>query len=225
MDIDAEQHPFVSSCPRATFSNAFPQLPSRASIPYLYPRQHARYQPYSHHIRRRDNWHHDRTPLRPSPSPQVPRCALRCASSAFLPSSASETLASPLTNPAKKARLHPGIRLSVFYVQRSSTRANPLAVPQPALNLTLKTFNTPPPLESEDCLYLNIYAPSTPPPKGGRAVLFWIYGGGLFFGDASHAAYDGSHFAAFEDVILVASNYRLNGVLLSSPYLPGLANA
>lgn len=45
-------------------------------------------------------------------------------------------------------------------------------------------------------------------------MLVWIYGGGLYFGDASHAAYDGSHFAAFEDVIVVAANYRTNGICL-----------
>lgn len=61
------------------------------------------------------------------------------------------------------------------------------------------------------CLYLNVYAPDSPPPKGGRAVMFWIYGGGLYFGDASMAAYDGSHFAAYEDVVIVAANYRTNG--------------
>ncbi|KAJ4289125.1 hypothetical protein N0V90_011467 [Kalmusia sp. IMI 367209] len=84
------------------------------------------------------------------------------------------------------------------------------AFPQPVKNLTLELFNTPPPEESEDCLYLNVFVPSTPAPKGGRAVLFWIYGGGLYFGDASLAQYDGSHFAAYEDVILVATNYRTN---------------
>src|SRR5690242_2995995 len=41
-------------------------------------------------------------------------------------------------------------------------------------------FNNPggrPPVESEDCLYLNVYAPSGSPGGNGRAVMFWIYGG------------------------------------------------
>ena len=78
----------------------------------------------------------------------------------------------------------------------------------------MQVFNNPggpPPQESEDCLYLNIFAPSSAPPPGGRTVLFWIYGGGLQFGDAGLPAYDGSSFAAYEDVIVVTTNYRTNG--------------
>lgn len=82
-----------------------------------------------------------------------------------------------------------------------------------AKNFVEAVFNTPPPPagESEDCLYLNVYAPSTPPPPGGRAVMFWIYGGSLQFGNAGMYAYDGSAFAAYQDVIVVTTNYRTNG--------------
>lgn len=82
-------------------------------------------------------------------------------------------------------------------------------------------FNTPAPEESEDCLFLNVFAPSTPRPSGGFPVLFWLYGGSLEFGDAGLPLYDGSSFAAFEDVILVSVNYR-TGVFgfASSPEIP-----
>ncbi|MCJ1317754.1 hypothetical protein MMC15_003081 [Xylographa vitiligo] len=33
----------------------------------------------------------------------------------------------------------------------------------------------PPPVESEDCLYLNVFTPASPAPSGGRTVMFWIY--------------------------------------------------
>ncbi|KAL9083986.1 MAG: hypothetical protein Q9159_005479 [Coniocarpon cinnabarinum] len=90
-----------------------------------------------------------------------------------------------------------------------------------ARNFTESVFNEPPPQESEDCLYLNVYAPSTPPSPDGRAVLFWIYGGGLEFGNAGQPAYDGSAFAAYQDVILVAPNYRTNVFgFVNSPELP-----
>ncbi|KAK1055449.1 hypothetical protein LTR74_015679 [Friedmanniomyces endolithicus] len=82
-------------------------------------------------------------------------------------------------------------------------------------------FNNPAPVESEDCLYLNVYAPSTPAPADGRAVLFWIYGGGLQFGNAGQPGYDGSWFASYEDVIVVTVNYRTNVFgFPSSPELP-----
>jgi acetylcholinesterase len=60
--------------------------------------------------------------------------------------------------------------------------------------------------------YLNVYAPSTPAPADGRAVMYWIYGGSLQFGNAGQQAYDGSWFAAYEDVIVVTVNYRTNGM-------------
>ncbi|OCK78526.1 alpha/beta-hydrolase [Lepidopterella palustris CBS 459.81] len=69
-------------------------------------------------------------------------------------------------------------------------------------------FDTPDPGESEDCLYLNVYVPSTG--STGKAVMFWIYGGALQYGTASMPLYDGSSFAAFQDVIVVAANYRTN---------------
>ncbi|GAB7351886.1 hypothetical protein MBLNU459_g2431t2 [Dothideomycetes sp. NU459] len=83
-------------------------------------------------------------------------------------------------------------------------------------------FDMSQPSESEDCLYLNVYAPSTPSTDlNGRAVLFWIYGGALQFGNAGQPTYDGSAFASYEDVILVAPNYRTNVFgFPSSPELP-----
>ena len=32
------------------------------------------------------------------------------------------------------------------------------------------------PKESEDCLYLNVYAPPSASPTNRKAVIFWIYG-------------------------------------------------
>ncbi|KAJ5220052.1 carboxylesterase hlo [Penicillium chermesinum] len=61
--------------------------------------------------------------------------------------------------------------------------------------------------ESEDCLNLNVFTPSS---KGSRPVLFWIYGGGYANGASSFGIYDGSSFAAHQDVVVVTSNYRTN---------------
>ena len=83
--------------------------------------------------------------------------------------------------------------------------------PLSSSQFTQAVFNNPPPEESEDCLYLNVYAPSTPAGGNGRAVMFWIYGGSLQFGNAGQEQYDGSSFAAYENVIVVTTNYRTNG--------------
>lgn len=87
-----------------------------------------------------------------------------------------------------------------------------LGRPGPARDLGVALFNSPPPPgESEDCLYLNVYVP-----EGGvsdKAVLFWIYGGSNRAGAASEPLYDGTSFAANHDIIVVAINYRLNGKL------------
>ena len=76
----------------------------------------------------------------------------------------------------------------------------------------MEAFNNPPPAESEDCLYINIYAPATHGKhQEGKTVMFWIYGGGLQFGNAGNFYYDGTSFATNQDVIVVAANYRTNG--------------
>jgi carboxylesterase type B len=103
--------------------------------------------------------------------------------------------------------LHPAIQL---YVKPLFSRKKlTTAVPEASRNFTMEVFNNPPPEESEDCLYLNVYAPSKRAPP--RAVMVWIYGGALQFGSAGLPVYDGSSFAAYEDVIVVAANYRTNG--------------
>ncbi|NXR14026.1 SASB hydrolase, partial [Semnornis frantzii] len=60
---------------------------------------------------------------------------------------------------------------------------------------------------SEDCLYLNVYSPVSTEAPEKLPVLVWIHGGGLVFGAAS--SYDGSALAAFDNVVLVAIQYRL----------------
>ena len=81
----------------------------------------------------------------------------------------------------------------------------------PARDMTVRLYDTPaPPGQSEDCLYLNVYVP-----EGGeknKSVLFWIHGGSGVQGAASLPLYDGTSFAARQDLIVVAINYRLNGI-------------
>ncbi|XP_064651315.1 liver carboxylesterase 1-like [Lineus longissimus] len=63
---------------------------------------------------------------------------------------------------------------------------------------------------SEDCLSLNVYAPSgsSAVTAKRKAVMVWFHGGGFHTGQAME--YEGRYLAAFGDVIVVTSNYRLN---------------
>ncbi|KAM7332495.1 hypothetical protein ACRRTK_009203 [Alexandromys fortis] len=63
---------------------------------------------------------------------------------------------------------------------------------------------------SEDCLYLNIYAPAHANEGSNLPVMVWIHGGALVGGMASMI--DGSILAATEDVVVVTIQYRV-GVL------------
>ncbi len=60
---------------------------------------------------------------------------------------------------------------------------------------------------SEDCLYLNIWAPAAAKPRG-LPVMVWIYGGGLENGSASTPLYRGDRLAR-RGVVVVTFNYRL----------------
>ena len=64
---------------------------------------------------------------------------------------------------------------------------------------------------SEDCLYLNVWAPSerTYGRKPGRTVMVWIYGGGFYGGTSTLDLYDGRILAAANDVIVVSMQYRV----------------
>ncbi|MBV9541141.1 MAG: carboxylesterase/lipase family protein, partial [Alphaproteobacteria bacterium] len=59
--------------------------------------------------------------------------------------------------------------------------------------------------QSEDCLYLNVYAPHG---AHNAPVMVWIHGGAHRFGSSSGPIYDGSNFAR-DGVVLVSINYRL----------------
>jgi len=68
------------------------------------------------------------------------------------------------------------------------------------------------PTGSEDCLYLNIFAPRFDPdavPQEGERlpVMFWIHGGGNTIGDVS--MYNGGKLATEYGVVVVAMQYRL----------------
>ncbi len=57
---------------------------------------------------------------------------------------------------------------------------------------------------SEDCLYLNVWAP---PNASGLPVMFWVHGGGNTIGSGD--TYIGAALAARQNVVVITINYRL----------------
>ena len=82
--------------------------------------------------------------------------------------------------------------------------------------------------QSEDCLYLNVWAPQT---KGPHPVFVWIHGGGFTGGHAFEATYDGTKFAQ-EGIVCITVAYRLGvfgfldlGPVLGAGYAGSANNA
>ncbi|KAJ5328167.1 hypothetical protein N7452_008557 [Penicillium brevicompactum] len=77
---------------------------------------------------------------------------------------------------------------------------------------------------SEDCLYLNVWAPSKRRDEKRRnkaAVMMFIHGGSYFSGSGSVGYYDGTYLVQDnEDIIVVTFNYRLT--VFGFPNSPGL---
>ncbi|HVE51974.1 MAG TPA: carboxylesterase family protein [Ramlibacter sp.] len=75
---------------------------------------------------------------------------------------------------------------------------------------------------SEDCLYLNIWAPATAA-TSPRAVIVWVHGGSNITGYTADPVYDGAKLAKTADVVVVSVNYRLGvlGFLNAAPLKTG----
>ena len=61
---------------------------------------------------------------------------------------------------------------------------------------------------SEDCLFLNVYAPADATDKSKLPVMFWIHGGGYSGGGSNEPRHNGD-FLPLKGVVLVTINYRL----------------
>jgi para-nitrobenzyl esterase len=90
----------------------------------------------------------------------------------------------------------PGIRDATVFGPGAPQGANPFE-----MLLTVLVPET-----SEDCLYLNVLAPSA---MGKRPVLVWVHGGGNVVGAGSQRLYDATELVRRGDVVIVTLNYRL----------------
>lgn len=112
--------------------------------------------------------------------------------------------------PPQPAQHWQGVRECFAFGAAAPQRPVALATMFPGMTLQAKT--------SEDCLYLNVWAParhgSEPLP-----VMVWIHGGGYTFGADSQGLYDGANLAR-RGVIVVGMNYRLGPLgFLAHPQL------
>lgn len=88
-----------------------------------------------------------------------------------------------------------------------SFSASPMQpVPKP-FNVWTEEYLIPKEPISEDCLYLNVWAPAS---TGGKRlpVFVWIYGGAFVSGGSAVPVYDGQ-FIANKDIVFVSFNYRV----------------
>eukprot|EP01052_Picozoa_sp_SAG31_P047402 SAG31_NODE_9477_length_1271_cov_1.021331_1_plen_367_part_10 len=89
----------------------------------------------------------------------------------------------------------------------------PWAVPRPATTLPPACPQHRDPgfgnvsVWSEDCLYLNVWAPAD---HAGLPVLLWLYGGGWQDGSARQPLYNGRNLTSSNNVVLVVVNWRVN---------------
>ena len=112
--------------------------------------------------------------------------------------------------PLGEARFRPPATPEPWPGERDATQFGGSA-PQSAMMLAaLPGMDVGP--QSEDCLYLNVYAPAGARAGDRKPVLFWIHGGGFVIGSGSQMVYDGSALVRRGDVVVVTINYRL-GVL------------
>lgn len=78
-------------------------------------------------------------------------------------------------------------------------------------------------LGNEDCLYLNVYSPSSATPNSHLPTMVWIHGGAFILGAGSD--YDPSLLAQKHGVVVVTLNYRLGSLgFLSLPSLKAEAD-
>lgn len=62
---------------------------------------------------------------------------------------------------------------------------------------------------NENCQYLSITLPGSPPPSPGRPVMVWIYGGSYTSGAGDSPVYNPTLLVEENDVVVVNINYRL----------------
>jgi para-nitrobenzyl esterase len=113
--------------------------------------------------------------------------------------------------PPQKPRPWTGIQDALGY-GNSAPQSNPARPGSDLLRSDIGKLlggtDGPPPVESEDCLFLNVWTPGIND-NVKRPVMFWLHGGGFTTGSDSSALYIGANLARRGDVVVVGINHRL----------------
>ncbi|MBA4010481.1 MAG: carboxylesterase [Phenylobacterium sp.] len=130
---------------------------------------------------------------------QTPLGALRGQSDGAVESYKGVPYATP---PVGELRWKPPVAQTPWAGVRTASGFAPACL-QPSSPIAF--YKDDPPSQSEDCLYLNVWAP-----VGARKapVIVWIHGGSLMMGTASTPHHDGRALAA-KGAVVVTINYRL----------------
>ncbi|XP_059172208.1 cholinesterase 1-like [Physella acuta] len=108
--------------------------------------------------------------------------------------------------PVGELRFEPPVPPERWQGIRPTQELSP-ACPQPRMGVEYIQMHVPEfNKTSEDCLYLNIFAPKVTDDRKRHAVLVFIHGGS--YQNGMGAMIDGSHLAA-RDIVVVTFNYRL----------------
>lgn len=99
-------------------------------------------------------------------------------------------------------------RLAAQFGPQCVQGALPATFETPSGQVQTRLFWEPSGPASEDCLYLNVYAPKTLGQNAKAPVMVWIHGGGFVGGSGSGPFYDGTALAR-KGVVVVTINYRL----------------
>ncbi|KAM8945987.1 fatty acyl-CoA hydrolase precursor, medium chain-like [Pelodytes ibericus] len=115
--------------------------------------------------------------------------------------------------PVGKLRFAPPQPPAPWSSIRDATKDAPMCIQSKKLmeaTMELSRVDLKLPPISEDCLYLNLFTTGDRDKNSKLPVMVYIHGGGLSTGSAT--MYNGASLSAFEDVVVVAVQYRL-GIL------------
>lgn len=105
--------------------------------------------------------------------------------------------------PVGRRRLRPAVRSAPWAGERAAVEFGARAIQAPSLLAPSREA------QSEDCLFLNVWAPGEHAAEpGGHPVMVWFHGGGFTSGSGAITWYEGSRLAA-RGVVVVTVNYRL----------------